>query len=336
LPSLWTGAAGSVDTFLLDGMIMSTLDPSAAFTPTSRVLDPPHRPEQLADAVLASLSRPMWGYRYRPWGVIKTFVLAAITLGLLPLLVWQKRFRHLMIVEQQQLWHLAEWLRLRTGRPQATALRDESSKLNPSPLTPIIWTGLTALAVVSWIYLIHYRYFEFRTFWMIIYGFEWHDRWGVWREPYLNFWKQWTVLLSAGYFIHWFQVCRRSTALEEYAAKFNAVMAAEGVPPVRVRGVGIGFHPFWAIAAIIALSRGVIWAVPMAMAGVVHARYVRLTFRHTRSEFARRVRWMLASHRPALNVRATPAAEPLVCANEKCRAAIPPGAVFCPRCGARV
>jgi hypothetical protein len=317
---------------------MSTFD-SSVFTPDSfkpgiGVLDPPNRPDQLADAVLASLSRPSWGYKGRPWGLLKTIVLAAISLGLFPLLCWPKKLRNLMIAEQQQFWHLAEWLRLRTGKPAATALRDDAVRLTPGPST-FVGMFWPAVAIIIFLKLTHDPFFYFANLW--------REAWGIrpLYSPHIahgefgSFWAAWSVVLAAGYFIHWLTVCQRAGAITQYVQRFNAITAEEGIEPVHVRPVGVGFNPFWLAAALIGLWHGFFWAVPMCLAGVVHARYVRATSRQTRGELARRVRLMLQNSRPPLNIRATPAVPGQPCNNQKCNSPLRPGATFCPRCGTR-
>jgi len=314
---------------------MSTVNSAAPFNPTRRVMDPPNRPDQIAESVLASLSRGRWGYRGRPWGVIKTAVLSFFTLGLLPLLCWPRRMRNFMQAEQQQLWQLAEWMRLRTGKPEALVLRDESARdLAPGPLSGAIQIVVAVMAVVAFVHLAADRSFDFPRLWGGAWGVRFHGRVGFFYEPYWAFWRQWSLLLSAGYLVYWLSVCHHAGMLEQYVEKFNALTAAEGIQPVRVAGVGLGINLAWGIFALIGLSRGAIWMIPLALAGVVQARYVWVTSRETRAALADRVRIMLQSSRPVLDVRTTPRASSRPCVNEKCGAPLRAGAAFCPRCGA--
>ena len=315
---------------------MSTINASA-FAPTNQAVDPPNRPEPLAEAVLASLSRTDWGYRTRPWGLLKTCVLSALTFGILPLLCWPKRFRNLRIVEEQQLWHLGEWLRLRTGRPEAMAVREESRNLGPG----MAFTHLPLLLLCLVLFrLVSISQFDPQRWYGLAYGqyvlaHHHHILMPLWHPPYVNFWAAWTLILSFGYLMHWVTVCQHAGAMAIYVRKFNAATAAEGIPPVQASGVGVGFSPFWMIAACVGLAHGAIWALPLMLAGVVHLRYVKYIGPQIRGELARRVRWMLESNRPPVAIRTTPAMEPIACSNEKCRAPLKPGSVFCPRCGTR-
>jgi len=311
---------------------MSTIDPTFNFAPTSQVIEPADRPDQLAQGVIASLSRPRWGYRGRPWGLAKTIILSFLSFGLFPLLVWSWRFRNLMVAEQQQLWHLSEWLRLRTGREEATSLRNRSARLEPNNAY-LFGPSIACLLLIPLLLDFHrghlYRS-EFDLHRMVV---------AFWTAPllhnrevsaFLSFWALWTAFLFTGYFLHWLQVCRRCGQLKLFVERFNELAAVEGIAPVHVPSVGMGFSPLWTIAGVGGAAYGAIWALPLAFAGVVHARYVRVSSRQTRHALAQRVRAMLEKSRPAMNVPAHP------CINEKCRGPLKQDAKFCTRCGARV
>ena len=301
------------------------------FNPTARVVEPENRPDQLAEAVLASLSRGRWGYRGRPWGVIKTAVLSVFTLGLAPLLCWPRRMHNFMSSEHQQLWQLAEWMRLRTGKPEATALRDEAARaVAPSELTSGLQTIVTLLAVV----VIFTLFTDHSTHFVRVWSTAWNPPFRVWRMiPPV--WNIWTVLLTGGYLLFLLNLWQHAAAMENFVARFNQLTKEENIEPVHVPGIGIGIELAWIALGIIGVCYGAIWAIPLAFAGAVQSRYVWVTSRQTRAELANRVRTMLASARPALNVRTTPRASSRICSNDKCHAPLRPGATFCPRCGTR-
>jgi hypothetical protein len=309
---------------------MSAFNATTEFTPTNMVVDPPNRPDQLAEAVLGSLSRGRWGYRGRPWGLLKTVILSFFSLGLLPLLIWPRRFKNFMKVEQQQLLMLADWLKLRTGRQEADELRQEcAEKMGPDAFSGIVICFFVTLAILLFVRLVRNGWFDIPTLWGAAWGFD---------RPmggYRKFLGTWSLFLTAGYFVHWLAVCRHGGALESFVAKFNAIISREGMPPVSVPSLGIGLEPLWMVAALIGLSLGHLWAIPLALGGVVQSRYVLTVSRQTRAEMARRVRSMLVSSRPELNVRNTPRPPSTQCMNDKCRAPVRLGAVFCPRCGSR-
>jgi hypothetical protein len=315
---------------------MSALFPASDFNPTDRTVDPPNPPDQMAEAVLASLSRGRFGYSGRPWGVVKTFVLSAVSLGILPLLCWPRRMRNFMVWEQQQLWHLAEWLRLRTGRPEAVQLRDQlAADVGPAPIANVMSLALPILAVIAFVHLASVPAFNPRELWLTSWHVHHHEIFYRAQYFYTPLIGELSLILSAGYLFYWWHICRHAAAMEAYVDGFNAITAQEGVAPVVASGVGFGFSPLWAFAALVGLSRGAIWAIPLAMAGVVQMRYISFAGRRTRADLAARVREMLARTRPALDVRPTPRTPVSLCINEKCRAPLRPGSTFCTRCGAR-
>jgi zinc ribbon protein len=310
---------------------MSTVNTVPDFNPTTRVVDPPNRPDQVAEAVLASLSRGRWGFKGRPWGVVKTAIVSYITLGIAPLLIWPKRMRNFMSSEQQQLWLLADWLRLRTGKPEAVALRDEAARdVGPGLPSRAAHCIIVTLAALVFLQLVTNRFFDPGSLWSVVWSQRHHGP-GI----YSRFLPAWSLLLTAGYLLYWLQICAHAKALENYVARFNALTAAEGIAPVIVPPVGAGLDLVWIVGGLIGLFNGAIWAAPLALAGALQHRYVWVTSRQTRADLARRVRTMLDGQRPALDVRLTPRVSSAPCPNQKCHAPLRPGAAFCPRCGTR-
>src|SRR5437867_232933 len=67
-----------------------------------------------------------------------------ISFGLLPLMALSRKLRHYTMFERQQMSHLAEWLRLGSGRDDAAALRDLSTTLR---LRPALRAGIVLCLV---------------------------------------------------------------------------------------------------------------------------------------------------------------------------------------------
>src|SRR5688500_1944224 len=88
----------------------------------SDAADAPTRPDHLAGAVLRSLGRS-FDNKFA-WGNAQTLVLGIISFGLWPLISWTASLRNYIRLEQQQLWHLAEWVRLQSVHPDAAKLRE--------------------------------------------------------------------------------------------------------------------------------------------------------------------------------------------------------------------
>jgi hypothetical protein len=99
---------------------MTTFDPSFA------ALD---RPDHLGGALQQGLPRPM--NPKLTWGLIRTFLLAGISGGIVPTVFLARRLRDFAKAEQLQFWHLTEWLRLQTGDSQATAAGEAAQRVMP-------------------------------------------------------------------------------------------------------------------------------------------------------------------------------------------------------------
>src|SRR5512146_2452031 len=147
------------------------------FLPSDCTLDPPHRPDHLAGAVLSALSRPLMG-RAADWGLLRTAVLGGISFGIWPLLSWPRRFDDRADHEEQQFWHLAEWMRVRSGDASAARLRE-------------LTRGLQARGTV-----LAFTYGYGRVPASGHFTVDW-----IWR-----LFLVWNVALSLGYLVHWVRV----------------------------------------------------------------------------------------------------------------------------------
>src|SRR4051812_6460934 len=82
----------------------------------------PHEGDQLATAVLRSLGRSRRDlFSMSP---ARAMLLGWITLGLAPVYRLARQFRDAVLLENQQLWHVAEWMRTRAGGVEAAALAE--------------------------------------------------------------------------------------------------------------------------------------------------------------------------------------------------------------------
>ena len=115
----------------------------------------------------------------------------------------------------------------------------------------------------------------------------------------------------------------------------NLIFARQHVPPVGLLGPGIGLRPLWILAALVGVSCGAWWAIPAALAGAVHQRYIERSSTRIRGELSQRVGMMLQQQRPFVDVP-IPHGHRVVCSNRLCEKSAPPDATFCPRCGARI
>ncbi len=318
--------------FLTD-LIMS------AYTPWKWTLEPPGRPDHLSTAVLHSLSRPIVGRI--AWGPLKSFVLGAVTFGILPLISWPRRFGRFVVAEQQQLWHFVEWLRVRTGDNDAAKLRDSVRDLGAAPYWLVPLAMLIVLAVNFLPWLDGSGFHWARTFRMTYQAQPWlgnsfhSGRWAYRPFDGFSLYNIWVVCLSVAYFSHWLHVQQHIAEVNRLLRELNPILLRQHLPPMARYGAGIGLRPFWMLAGMIGVAFGAWWAIPAALAGAVHQRYCLGTSNRMRSELAIRVNSLLLQQRPAIDVP-TPHGFRVVCVNPLCGKTLAGPAAYCPRCGSRV
>lgn len=297
----------------------------STFTPTVREIDPPP-PDYLAGAVLRSLHRSIDGRRW--WGVVRSVVVGGLTFGVGPLLFWPLRFRDYVIAEQQQLWHAAEWMRLQTGSPHATVLRDQSERLRFR--TPLWVISLICAGLIVALFWPHFARMPFDLRQLLNATYQ-YDRRLLGYEPLF---RGWTVGLALAYAFHWLQVKWHNADVREWVESFNRVAADEGVSPIEPPQVGWGLRPLWVLGGVVLLAFNAHWGIPMMLAGALHSRYMNDAGRKLRSDLAYRVRAMLSRRRPVMDLP-MPVQMKRTCDSPSCRAPLPIAATFCPRCGKR-
>jgi hypothetical protein len=298
----------------------------------------PPQPDYLATGVLNGLARGP--HAKLSWSVFRTALVGAVTFGLAPILAWQVRFRDYVTWEQQQLWHLAEWLRLKSKSPDAAKLRQEADALRfrfDLQLLASLCVAFVAVAFFSqimsvrpphrWALLLDSTYRFPEKFGFTAYALHWTSG---------RLFAIWTVGLSAAYFCHWMQVQMHATTLRRWIARFDNLAVAEGIGPVLIEGPGLGVRPLWAIAAVIFCAAGAFWAPAMMLAGAAHRRMVRSTSPATRKQLAQRFRLLMLSRSSAPENVPTPVSLRRLCPSPICRAPVIESATFCPRCGRRL
>lgn len=285
-------------------------------------------PDHLAGGVLRSLSRNFRGHF--SWGVVTTFVLGLASLGVLPLLQWTRNLWQYVRLERQQLWHLAEWLRLQTAHPDAATLPEEANQIR--------WRGV--LAAAAWVWIGAIVIFFAAQLWhaplaaLTMFDSTLGARGGTARFYRQDLYLAWTIALSVAYALHWLQVQLHAGDVRRFVEKFNRVAAWEGVAPLTRPHLGVGAQPLWMFGAAGMVMAGAVWGVPLMLAGAVQRRYISRTSNRVRAEAADRVRTILLLRRPVLRVPPF-ARSAVLCRVERCRAPIPLLANFCARCGAR-
>jgi hypothetical protein len=285
--------------------------------------DPPHAPDYLAGAVLQSLSRAP--AERVAWGPLRSAILGAVTMGLAPLLILPRRFGQYAALESQQMWHLAEWLRLQTGRPEAEALRDQAYRLRASPLLTTV--GPIAFVIVA-IGAIAAFYADAvpggRSPFQLAYNRS---------EQYRMLAMVFTAALAAGYLLcHLAGVNEYIARMRRFVEAFNRLAAAERLTPVQAPRWQLGASGAAIVLGVLLAVVGAWWGLPMMLAAAAQHGYVNNSTYQLRRDMAQRVRDYMRRTRPHMAV-AMPIFVRHPCVHERCSASIPAGARFCPRCG---
>jgi hypothetical protein len=298
-------------------------------TPSVPSFDPA-APDLLAGAALRALTRehPV----PRAWGAAKTTFLGALTFGVLPLYAWPKTFRTAATMEHQQLRHMAEWLRLRSGHPDAERLTLLADRVG---FRPILWAcSMLCLAVTAAVF--SYQAARFGGFNFLDLRASTYNL-GRLTPPHLSpevakqLFTTWTVGLCCAYTLHWFHLQLHNANVRRFVDAFNAISDREQIRPVIVPPMGLGVRPIWAVGAIALVSVGAVWAIPMTLAGAIQSRWPKQS-RVVRTGLSDALRQMLLLRRPAMRVPRPPKLGDF-CANDLCRARVPPQSRYCPRCG---
>lgn len=281
--------------------------------------------DHLAASVLRSLGR---SFRDRfSLTAADAAIGGLLTFGLLPLWRLHAQFRDYVTFEKQQLWHLAEWLRVRRGGDEALALHDALRGYRTSFLLSLgKFLGAAAFVAVAFNEL-HGRFNPGRLL-DETYRLNWL-RYGQNHRV----WIAWVAGLGIAYALHWLQVVLHERRLERFAGRFNKVALREGVAPIGDPPFDLGLKTGWIVSAgLLAWLGGALWAVPMALAGAVQRRYINRTATRTRGELLDRARTMIAQQRPAVAVPSY-VIHGRRCDNPGCKAPLKAGARYCSRCG---
>jgi hypothetical protein len=294
------------------------------FVPTTFSIEPPDRPDDFGGAVLQSLTRPIG--RHAPWGPVKLFILGGLSFGVWPALALPRAWREDASVERNQLWHIAEWLRVRTALPQAAALRDRAT---PRGFRGPVWLISFAILVSVAAYFVTqwpFRHFDFPGLVQLTYR--------PISDGEVQFSTVWNVGMGMVFLLHWLQVRWHGKDVRAFVRRFNEISAGSGLGQVQMPRLGWGLSFSWIIGAVVLACINAWWGIPMMMAGAVHRRYVYRISEPTRQQIALNFRGLLLSQRPALNVPLPLRLRPM-CTEVRCQSLLPKDAKFCPRCGRR-
>ena len=260
------------------------------FGPTIHVIDPPGPPDPLGEAVLHSLVGRL--RRPRTWGPFKTLLLAAATFGLWPLLAWGRRFRDFAVTEHTQLWHVAEWVRLRTGHAQGDALQEMAERVRFNPAIRLLSLGLGVGVAMALLIAMDWRG-GMGSLMSATYGYVWRVSGSSSGRARLLF-TLWALGLSLAYALHWIAVQQYVIRVRRFIELLNTIARSQNVDPVWMPPVETGVRPMWLLAGVILLTLGAFWAVPLMLAGALQRRYINRSSQRMRIVLAHRIRALLA------------------------------------------
>lgn len=287
--------------------------------------------DDLGEAVLQGLARPI-GYKQSPQPV-RTFLVGLISFGFAPILRWQTMFRQYATLEQQQLWHLADWVR-RSGRAkegeELIHAANDVQRSTPIPLLIIICLGY-----VGWTFyhvLTHIHGAPIHWLLATTYRYPLRHNWEVLADPRAVF-SAWTLGLAAAYLLHTTQLYMHAARVNRFLGAFNRLAQSSRLPPVPTTPIGIPCcGPLLIAGAIGFVYLNAPWGVLMMFAAAVQRRLIRRTSTLQRRELAMRLQSLLLAGRPNADL-VTPVNLRALCPNELCRATLKQGSRFCPRCG---
>jgi hypothetical protein len=259
-----------------------------------------------------------------------------ISFGVLPILSWVRGFHRFATAEQQQFLHLAQWVRINSGHPLARRLESDAAELRPRGFLTLL-SVLSAIGTAIWIGAqFSNRFFDPDVLFKSTY--EVGRARLIFHAPFFQhmtpIFQVWVYGLGAAYFLHLLQVYLHANDVKRFVARFNGIAQSEGINRVKADSIGMMAWPLWLLAGAAFIGAGAPWGLMAMLAGGAQRRYITWTSRNTRSDVAQRLRAMLLRRRPSANVP-SPVYLRDRCIQPRCRAEIPRGVNFCPRCGTR-
>lgn len=286
--------------------------------------------DQLGASVLQSLARSLRGLF--SLAAVQATGLGLLTFGLLPLLRLHRDFRSYTAFENQQSWHAAEWLRMRSGVQEASALADYAARRRDRS-SDGFFVAAASLAVGAAGFTLFLTMGDHPS-WRGLIERTYPSRSAAPMAPAVAMgFVAWNIGLGVAYTLHWLRVRMQVKRLRGFAERFNAVALREDVDPLSEPRQRVGLTIPWIVGAAISCAVGAFWAIPLALAGASQRVYINETAGQFRIELLERLRLILVKQRPAVAVP-NYVIQDRRCSNALCRAMLRAGALFCPRCGA--
>ena len=271
-----------------------------------------------------------------PPNFLTSVLLAVVSLGVAPALLWPMRFRRAADVNRRALLELARWGKSRSNETDGGKLFVAAHRVRfyPSLLTLGMFGVVVAVGAVAWgITQVTPAHDLLSWFIGLTYGALWPRYSAVSAETSLSIFGIWTIGLTVAYSAHLLQAHLYAWSLRRFLDEFNKLAIAEGYAPVMLEPIGFGLSPWLLSCVALAMLSG-LWAIPFAFAGATDCRLRGRAFGRMRQALTARVRDVIFS-KPTF----TRPGEGRILANSRCvtdGCARPLGKTsrFCPRCGA--
>lgn len=284
--------------------------------------------ESSAGELLRRLQTPIPA---RTWGPVFSGLIAWISLGLLPLWFWPRRWNALAETERLDMLALAAWWRHRAGLDNDDDLDSAVRRLGSQPIFMIVSLLILAF-VVAIMGLLFVEGWSFGQIRELTYGYRPYVLRPFWRPlnaeaVYLH--QVWMSGLFIAYGCQWVAVRSRTFAMQALVVSINRIAGACGARAVSPPAVSSGLRPLWVGVAIVFCLMHAWWGIPLALAGAMQRRYMLVTSPRVRAALADQLRGIIS---PSAEESSTAR----FCRGERCRAWLSADAKFCPRCGLAV
>lgn len=279
-----------------------------------------------------------------PKAIVSAFW-AVISLGVVPVVVWGRRFGAIIAQDRQVMAKIAGWAGAVRGESQVgKPLRVSVGRLRDRQGWYLGGLALSLVAAGAVVWAAAAFDMPGRGWKALLgttFGFQWPRFHHARLTPIgVGVFAAWTSGLGLAYCFHLTRVSLHAAAVRRFLDEFNRTVAIEeGLPPVLMPPIGFGFSPVWALLAVLLASASGWWAVPLAIAGATDRRYRRRAMPRVRADLLDRVKHVSLAHPsyagPGRLLPATAASGRVPCETPGCGAVLSADARFCGRCGAR-
>ncbi len=269
---------------------------------------------------------PSMGFTARP---VRALVVAGLTFGLLPAVVWPWRWATLLDRDRPYYRDLAVWWQRRVAPADAKRLDAVLTDLRPRPILMVLpWLAVAFAGLWMGVYASGYD-FDLRHLFAVTLGYH---------EPGVRFsyplpasngertHAVWLWALTFAYACHWYAVRSHGRAVGDLVRWTNKVARDNGLGRVSNEAGRLGVNAVWVIAGAGLCWVHAWWGVPLVMAGAAQRRYAAVGTPRLQQALS-------AQAGQAMAVTGDDGRPERFCPTPHCGHRVPAAAKFCPRCG---